>query len=151
VNSDCAMLLGTFGGSDRIQNRPRKQCSGRDLGASFRKTDREASASRALRSWPMALAFKVFSQPIDVGTGQRDIPVQVPMGQNVKTAEVAIKAFNLDFVDPTDRVIDIVRVMTTRATASGDEVVFNIICQYADRNGNERYKGSVDVLVIAEV
>jgi hypothetical protein len=99
----------------------------------------------------MALVFKVFSQPIDVGTGQRDIPVQVPMGQNVKTAEVAIKAFNLDFVDPTDRVIDIVRVMTTRATPSGDEVVFNIICQYADRNGNERYKGSVDVLVIAEV
>jgi hypothetical protein len=99
----------------------------------------------------MALAFKVHPQPIDEGTGQRNIPVKVPMGAKVNTAEVAIKAFNLDFVDPTNNVIDIVRVMTSRATPTGDDVEFNIICQYADRNGNERYKGSVDVLVIADV
>jgi hypothetical protein len=100
----------------------------------------------------MALAFRTHSEPIPNGTGQRNFPVKLGMGGTVNSAEVAIKGFNLDFVGPNvDHNIDIVKVTTTRATRIGDDVEFNIVCQYADRDRRDQYSGSVDVLVIADV
>jgi hypothetical protein len=100
----------------------------------------------------MALAFRTHTEPIPNGTGQRDRPVKLGMGGHVNLAEVAIKAFTLDFVGPNvDHHIDIVKVGTTKATPVGDDVEFNITCQYADRDRRDEYSGSVEVLVIADV
>ena len=98
----------------------------------------------------MALAF--ISKRIEVpkGTGRRQIFDSVPFQNKVRVADVAVRGFTLDYVD-SDHHINVVEVSTHLGVIEGEIVHFRVNCQYADRNFDDQFFGTVDVLVIADL
>jgi hypothetical protein len=101
----------------------------------------------------MPLDFKTKTVRFELGTGERSKNDAVFFGSNVKKANVAVKAFKLDFKQFAER-MNLVEVRAAGhidAPTGGNEVPFSVTIQYADQNDSARYAGSVEVLVIADV
>ena len=98
----------------------------------------------------MALDFRRRRIDIPNGTGQRVINGSVSFGSTVRTAQVAINGFRLDYEDE-DHHIDTVEIEADYLSRSGNNVFFVVRADYADKNNDDTYRGHVEVLVIADV
>lgn len=98
----------------------------------------------------MPVAFQISSVTIPSGTGRRSIDSSVTFGSSVNSAAVALNGFALDF-DNSDHHINIAEADTDIVSVSGRTVNFRIQCNYADKNFDDRYRGYVTALVIADV
>jgi hypothetical protein len=103
----------------------------------------------------MALAFQVVNVPIPSGKGRRNIGFEsTPFASRVMRANVALNGFKLQYDGAgVDHHIRVIEVDADFATIDGaqNKVVFTVQCDYADKNGDDAYSGSAQVLVIAEV
>ncbi len=99
----------------------------------------------------MPVQFLTPSVNIPPGSGRRTISGSVNFTSDVIRAGVALNGFALDFAESGDRHINVVEVDTDVTTILGTTVSFDVECQYADRNFDDPYQGSVSVLVVAEV
>ena len=94
----------------------------------------------------MALDFRSETTKIPQTTGAFSTNESKPFGKRVRTAEVALKSFKLDYVGGA-RPSDVVQV-TVRLQNIGDEdVEYNVTTNYSGAT----YTGEVTVLVIADV
>ena len=98
----------------------------------------------------MALEFRTKMIEVKRGRERRQLNDSVSFQRKVRVAEVALRGFVLDFVS-SDHHINVVEVTTEFAGTEGEIVHFRVNCQYADRNFDDEYFGSVDVLVIADL
>jgi hypothetical protein len=99
----------------------------------------------------MGLAFKEKTKPIPrQSTGPQTLGDQVAFTTEVVQANVVVKSFKLEHVgaaQPTD----IVKVGITGVSHAGNDVSYNIICEYSGKNAGGTFTGEVTALVIAEV
>lgn len=99
----------------------------------------------------MPLAFKEKTKQIPrQSTGPQSLGDQVAFPTDVKQVNVVVKSFKLEHVgaaQPTD----IVKVGISGVTHSGNDVSYNIICEYSGKNPGSTFTGEVTALVIAEV
>lgn len=98
----------------------------------------------------MPVAFQTSSVTIPSGTGRRSVDSSVTFGSSVNSAAVALNGFALDF-DNSDHHINIAEADTDIVSVSGRTVNFRVQCNYADKNFDDRYRGYVTALVIADV
>ncbi|RMG17508.1 MAG: hypothetical protein D6730_23940 [Bacteroidetes bacterium] len=98
----------------------------------------------------MALAFRTVSIAIPSGTGRRSINRSVTFPRPVRTANVVLNGFKLDYVS-TDHHINIVEADTDLRSISGNTVTIRFECNYADKNFDDAYRGYVTALVIADL
>lgn len=98
----------------------------------------------------MAVEFITTRIEVPRGKGRRQINGSVPFQQKVRTANIALRGFLLDFASD-DHHINVVEVATQFAGTEGEIVHFRINTQYADKNFDDEYSGHVDVLVIADL
>jgi hypothetical protein len=103
----------------------------------------------------MPLAFQVVNVPIPSGRGRRNVGFEpTPFRTPVRSANVALNGFALQYdgagVDHHIRVVE-VDVDFGAIDGAQNKVVFTVQCNYADKNADDAYSGSVQVLVIAEV
>jgi hypothetical protein len=99
---------------------------------------------------PMPLAFRTQDISLSSGTGRRSINEMVSFHSKVNNAEVAVKGFKLDYVN-SDHHINIVEIDVDRVTTAGNDVHFRVAADYSDKNFDDLYRGTVTVLVIADV
>jgi hypothetical protein len=85
--------------------------------------------------------------------GPRTESDAVFFGSNIKKANVAVKAFKLDFKQFAERMnaVEVTARGGVDAPSGGNEVSFSVTIQYADQNANATFTGFVEVLVIADV
>jgi hypothetical protein len=95
----------------------------------------------------MALAFKTVTVNIPNTEGVFQSNQDVAFGDDVKSAEVALKAFKLDYAERPTPPSDIVQVGVSLQNIGGETVEFKVKTNYS---GTE-YTGEVSVLVIAEL
>ena len=98
----------------------------------------------------MAVEFRTTRVPVEEGKGRRQLIGQVTFQKKVRVANIALRGFVLDYVS-SDHHINVVEVTTDFAGTEGEIVHFRVNCQYADKNGDDKYFGHVDVLVIADL
>jgi hypothetical protein len=98
----------------------------------------------------MAVAFSNKRVPVPPGKGPRQLHDSVSFQGKVRVAEVALRGFLLDYAT-SDHHINVVEVAAQFAGTEGEIVHFRVVCQYADKNEDDRYSGYVDVLVIADL
>lgn len=94
----------------------------------------------------MTLAFKTVTVPIGQTDGVFTSNQDVSFRKDVVDAEVAIKAFKLDYVGGA-RTSDVVQVGVTRQNVGEETVEFQVKANYS----GGRYSGEVSVLIIAEL
>ena len=94
----------------------------------------------------MALTFEQKTTQIPQTTGAFSENENQPMPGKVKTAEVAIKSFKLDYVGGS-RPSDVVQVTLGRASHHDEVVSYSVKTNYTGGT----YSGEVTVLVIAEI
>jgi hypothetical protein len=107
-----------------------------------------------VRSRPMPLDFRTKRVPFDTPlAGPQTKNDAVFFGSNVKKANVAVKAFKLDFKQFAERMnaVEVTARGGVDAPTGGNEVSFSVTIQYADQNANAQFTGFVEVLVIADV
>lgn len=95
----------------------------------------------------MTLAFKTGTVNIPNTEGVFQSNQDVSFGEDVRVAEVAIKAFKLDYAERPTPPSDIVQVGASLTNVGGETVEFRVKTNYS---GTE-YTGEVSVLVIAEL
>ena len=98
----------------------------------------------------MALDFRRRRVTIPTGTGRRSINDSVTFSSNVNRADIALNGFQLDYVN-SDHHINVVEIDTDIISRSHNTVNFRIEADYADKNFDDKYRGYVEVLVIADV
>jgi hypothetical protein len=98
----------------------------------------------------MPIDFRTQSITVPAGTGRRTIPATATFGSRVVRAAVTLNGFALDYVS-SDHHINTVEADTDLVSISGNNVTFNVECQYGDQNFDDQYRGYVTALVIAEV
>lgn len=100
----------------------------------------------------MSVDFRTRSVAIPSGTGRRSINDSVTFRSSVLggRAGIAVNGFKLDYVD-SDHHINIVEIDTDILSVTDDTVNFRVECDYADKNFDDRYRGEVQVLIIADV
>ena len=101
----------------------------------------------------MPLRFQVVPVDIPSGTGRRTINFESqPFSPTVLRAAVALNGFRLQF-DSADHHLKIVEIDADFlfVDQNQNKVVFSVECNLADKNGDDRYSGQANVLVIAEV
>jgi hypothetical protein len=98
----------------------------------------------------MSVAFRTRNVSIPSGTGRRSINDSVTFGSTVVSAGIAVNGFKLDYVD-SDHHINIVEIDTDIISFTGNTVNFRVECDYSDKNFDDRYRGEVVALIIAEV
>lgn len=98
----------------------------------------------------MTLDFRRKRVSIPSGTGRRSINDFVTFSSTVRKADIAINGFQLDYVD-ADHHINVVEVDTDLLAIGGPTVNFRVETDYADKNFDDKYRGYVEVLVIADV
>lgn len=98
----------------------------------------------------MALDFRRRTVSIPSGVGRRSINDSVTFASRVNRAEVALNGFKLDYISE-DHHINVVEIDTDVLGISTNTVNFRIQCDYADKNFDDRYRGYIEVLVIADV
>ncbi|MGK8491858.1 hypothetical protein [Nocardia asiatica] len=98
---------------------------------------------------------KTIMVPQGTGTKEaaRTFQSSVKFDGVVVDAAVALAGYRFDFnnTDDSNRPMNIIMVDATVLGWGGDTVNFNVRCQYADRNFDDKYAGHVRVLVIAKV
>jgi acyl-CoA thioesterase FadM len=93
----------------------------------------------------MALDFRSKTTKIPQTTGARSENEGQPFGKRLRTADVALKSFKLDYVGGA-RPSDVAQV-TVRLQSIGDEdVQYNVTTNYTGGT----YTGEVTVLIIAD-
>ena len=97
----------------------------------------------------MPVRFQVSPVTIPPGTGRRNIPASHTFPSNVLHAGVALNGYRFDFLD-SDHHINVVEADTDLVSTTNRTVNFNVQCDYADKNFDDRYQGVVQVLIIAE-
>jgi hypothetical protein len=95
----------------------------------------------------MALAFETKTVRFSNAEGPFQANDQVVFDDDVRKAEVAIKAFKLDYTERPTPATDIVQVGASLGNIGGETVQFSVKTNFS---GTE-YTGEVTVLVIAEV
>jgi hypothetical protein len=95
----------------------------------------------------MGLAFETKTVPIPNTEGVYQSNEVVGFGKDVRVADVAIKAFKLDYTERPTPPSDIVQVGATVTNVEGETVEFRLKTNYS---GTE-YTGEVSVLVIADL
>jgi hypothetical protein len=95
----------------------------------------------------MTLAFKTVTVNIPNTEGVFQSNQDVSFGEDVRIAEVAIKAFKLDYAERPTPSTDIVQVGASLTNVGGETVEFRLKTNYS---GTE-YTGEVSVLVIADL
>jgi hypothetical protein len=95
----------------------------------------------------MGLAFKTVTVNIPNTEGVFQSNQDVSFGDDVRVAEVAIKAFKLDYAERPTPPSDIVQVGASLTNVGGETVEFRVKTNFS---GTE-YTGEVSVLVIADV
>ena len=98
----------------------------------------------------MPLDFRTQEISIPSGTGRRSINGTAAFGSNVRRANVAVNGFKLDYVN-SDHHINVVEIDTDVVNITGSVVEFRVECDYADKNFDDSYRGSIAILVIADV
>lgn len=98
----------------------------------------------------MALQFREVTFPLPTGTGARFLETTVTFGTNVRTANVALNGFKLDYAS-ADHHINIMEANVGLVSISGRAVRFHFSANYADKNFDDSYTGFVTALVIADV
>ena len=94
----------------------------------------------------MALDFKTKTSKIPQTTGSRTVNEGQPFNAKVRTAQVALQSFKLDYVGGA-RPSDIAQV-TVRSRGHGDEdVQYEVTTNYSGGT----YTGEVTVLIIADL
>ena len=101
----------------------------------------------------MTLDFRTDRKSFDFGSGQRDASGAVFFGSNVIKANVAVKAFKLDFRQFAERMnlVEVTARGGVNAPSGGNEVSYSVTIQFADHNATAEFRGFVEVLVIADV
>lgn len=97
---------------------------------------------------PIAFARNVVN--ISQGAGSREASSSVAFSSNVRDAVVALNGFRLDFGGEDHR-INVCEVIVERSAVSGRTVNFSVRCNFADEAANDSYRGSVAVIIIADV
>ena len=101
----------------------------------------------------MAIQFKAGKVNFDASTGRQREPLTVTFpGRTVRSANAALKGFNIEFTNGDHEIvrqeidIDVIGVV-------GEAVNLSVDFLLRDSSGNidDPYKGSVEVLVIADV
>jgi hypothetical protein len=95
----------------------------------------------------MGLAFKTVTVTIPNTEGVFQTNEDVGFGKDVRVADVAIKAFKLDYAERPTPPSDIVQVGASVTNVAGETVEFRVKTNYS---GTE-YTGEVSVLVIADL
>jgi hypothetical protein len=98
----------------------------------------------------MALSFKEDRTTIQRVKGLTSFDRQVPFPTPVKSAQVVLKGFKLEF-SKTDTPTKLIEVSIHDPKSSGNDVTFRVVSQLKDSTGLDEYSGFVDVLVIADV
>lgn len=98
----------------------------------------------------MPVQFRTHTISVPNGTGRRSIEGVETFATPVVRAGTAINGFKLDY-SSDDHHINVVEVDVDVVSVSGNAVTFRTECHYADKNFDDSYSGSVQVLVIAEV
>jgi hypothetical protein len=102
----------------------------------------------------MAVAFKSKRIIFDNTSGQSQLePGSITFpGRTVRSAEAAIKGYNIAFADGDHHVLQ-TQIDIDMGTIVGDTVNFNVDLVLRDGSGffDDRYGGWVEVLVIADV
>jgi hypothetical protein len=98
----------------------------------------------------VTLDFRTQEIAVPSGTGRRSINGTATFGSNVRRANVAVNGFKLDYVN-SDHHINIVEIDTDVVNVSANDVEFRVECDYSDKNFDDPYRGSVSILVIADV
>lgn len=95
----------------------------------------------------MGLAFKTVTVNIPNTEGAFQSNQDVTFGKDVRVADVAIKAFKLDYAERPTPHTDTVQVGASVTNVAGETVEFRLKTNYT---GTE-YTGEVSILVIADV
>lgn len=95
----------------------------------------------------MGLAFETVTVPIPNTEGVFQTNQSVSFGEDVRAADVAIKAFKLDYAERPTPPSDTVQVGVSFINKGGETVQFRVKTNYS---GTE-YTGEVSVLVIADL
>lgn len=105
----------------------------------------------------MATKFGYGIVKFPAGTGTaRELRVfrgSVVFDRVVRDAGVALNGYKFDFVNTagTNRPMNVIEVNVNPEGWVGNNVNFNVVCQYADANFDDKYSGYVKVLAIAEL
>jgi hypothetical protein len=99
------------------------------------------------RSGLMALAFETKTVRIPNTEGAYQTNDQVVFDDDVRKADVAIKAFKLDYAERPTPATDVVQVGASLTNIGGETVEFSVKTNFS---GTE-YTGEVSVLVIADL
>ena len=95
----------------------------------------------------MALAFKTVTVNIPNTEGVFQSNQDVSFGRRVRVADVAIKAFKLDYAERPDRPNDVVQVGASLENIGEETVEFKVKTNYT----GAEYTGEISVLVTADV
>jgi hypothetical protein len=98
------------------------------------------------KGWIMALEFKTVTVTIPQTTGAFNSNQDASFGKRVRTAEVALKAFKLDYVGGA-RTGDIAQAGVSLESIGDEAVEFKVKANYSAAT----YTGEISVLVIADV
>jgi len=100
---------------------------------------------------PTSTAFKTVQLQIPEGAGTKVIKGSARFNSPVTSAAVVLNGFKLDYLT-VDHHTDIIQAdANTVSISPADTVNFNVVITHADQNHDDRYKGDVTVVVIANV
>ena len=95
----------------------------------------------------MPLAFKTVTVNIPNTEGVFQSNQDVSFGKKVRVADVAIKAFKLDYAERPDRPNDIVQVGASLENIGEETVEFKVKTNYT----GAEYTGEISILVTADL
>lgn len=98
----------------------------------------------------MPADFRSINLAIPGGTGTKAVNGTVFFGSQVQRADTAVSSFNFDY-SSDDHHINVVRASSNVSAINGNAVTVAATCLYADKNFDDSYTGSIELLVIAQV
>lgn len=97
----------------------------------------------------MSVQFQTLNVPIPSASGRQTIERTTGFERPVRLVGLALNGFKLEF-DNDDKHLTTMEVDTDIVSQSATSVRFRVQCNLADRNGDDKYSGYVNVLVIGE-
>ena len=107
----------------------------------------------------MAIKFKKQRINIPLGRGRRGNPREFPgsfeFDSRVLSSEIILGGFKFDFKSDDHHINEIeinpVKIGRTPPDPEGNKIFFNLECQYADKNFDDKWSGYIDLIAIADV
>lgn len=103
----------------------------------------------------MSLQFQRKRIEIPSGRSRREIPGSFQLNSRVLSSEIMLGGFKFDFegrgVDHKINEIEINPVKIGSSPPRPNDVLFQLECQYADKNFDDRWSGYVYLIVLADV